>query len=221
MRRLLLAALAALAAVVSVAAPAQASTRTGLPTVELLTVSQYVTTADLQAALPAFQTAVSRDFAPAWGQDATLFVGDPAHPSPATMTITVSDTPDCLGCGGYHDRTARRQPYAKVFWLPDESWQLILTHELFEMLADPQANRYARYHDRTWLVEVGDPVESGFYAYRIGGVVISDFILPAWYDAGATGPYDFAGALRRPGQVGRHGYASWRTDDGRWHQVFD
>lgn len=210
------------AAAALAASPPPARADSGKPVVELMTTSVLVSTEQLQAALPAFQTAVSRDLGPAWNLDATLIVGDPAHPVPADMTLVITDWPDCMWCGGYHWVTANGQPYAKVF--PDdgpgaEAWTLVVTHELFEMLVDPLANRFARLQGKQWLVEVADPCESGFYAYFIGQVAVSDFVLPTWYQARGRGPFDFTGFFVRPGQVGRHGYASYLKPNG-WGQVF-
>lgn len=195
------------------AAPAHAGT---IPRVELFTTSSTVPRAELEAALPMFQTAVSRDLAPVWGTDAVLFVGDPAKPEPADMTVTIREAANCWSCLGYHWITAKRQPYALVFDVSTiDSWQLTLTHELFEMLVDPQANRTMTRNAKTWLVEVADPCESGFYAYFIDGVAISDFITPRWYDNSYPGPIDFTQSFSHPGQIGRHGYAAW-YDGTRW-----
>src|SRR4249919_728666 len=169
--------------------------------------SAEVTNADIANSLPAFQTAVSRDFAPVWGTDAVLTT-DPAAEQTANMLVYVNDEPDCWGCLGYHDVVLGRPTsyvFADLAEQYHDSWQLILTHELFEMLADPWINRYAIWSHRTWLVEVCDQVEDGYYAYRIGPVVISDFIFPKWFDSRLKGPVDFTHGLKRSGQIGRHG----------------
>jgi hypothetical protein len=177
--------------------------------------------ADVVAALPSFQTAISRDFARVWGTDATLTT-DPAFAVTADMEIIVDDNaPDC-GCLGYHDVVGKRPVsyiYAETGAKYNESWQLTFTHETFEMLVDPWVNRFANWNGRTWLVEVADQVESGFYAYTIDGVVISDFITPRWFSPNLRGPFDFTHGLKRAGQIGRHGYASYWLG-GAWGQVF-
>ena len=185
--------------------------------------STVVPSADVAAALPAFQTAVSRDLAASWGTDAWLTT-DPAFAKSAAMVVKLEDDATCMGCLGYH--TVEGRPVSHVFARTGaeygESWQLTFTHELFEMLVDPWVNHLALWGGRTWLVETADPCESGFYAYRIDGVVISDFITPRWYDRSLPGRFDFTGAFRRPGQIGRHGYASYRDPNawGGWGQVF-
>lgn len=201
--------------------PAVASADPSAPVVYVGNLSTVVPQADLEAALPAFQTAVTRDFAPVWGVNVTLTT-DPAAASTAAMVVNVEDYSPVFGALGYHDVIGRR-PTSRVFAATgasyNESWQLTFTHELFEMLADPWINHFAIWNGRTWLVEVADQVESGFYAYTINGVVISDFVTPRWYNAKLRGPFDFTRKLKRAGQIGRHGYASYWAGGG-WQQVF-
>jgi hypothetical protein len=217
--RSFVAALAATAALVFIPTALASS-----PVVYFDNQSTTVPQAEVVAAVAAFQVATSRDFAPAWGLDAVLTT-DPLYKDTAAMTVQIADDADCLGCLGYHD-IANGKPISYVFAKTsaefNETWQLVATHELFEMLADPWINRFAIWNKRTWLVEVADPCESGLYAYTIGGVVISDFITPAWYGSIRGKPVDFTRSLRKPGAIGRHGYASYRDprSPNGWGQVF-
>ena len=186
-------------------------------------VSSAVTQAELEADLPAFQLAVSRDLQRFWGVDAVL-TANPSDRPAAQMVVSLEDDATCLGCLGEHD-VVKGVPtafvYAHTSALFNEAWSLVFTHELFEMLVDPWLNRFSLWNKRSWLVEDADPVESGFYAYSINGVVISDFITPAWYgsiEGKLAGPFDFTGGLKRAGQIGRHGYASY-LNSGGWHQA--
>src|SRR6266496_218740 len=111
------------------------------PLVYVSNTSTVLTDAQIQDALPAFQAAVTLDFAPAWNAPAQLVFG----PAPAgAWTIAVSDDSDVYGALGYHD-VQGSSPIAKVFARTDidngYSWQVTLTHELFEMLADPYTDR--------------------------------------------------------------------------------
>ena len=64
-----------------------------------------------------------------------------------------------------------------------ELWPRDFSHEILEMLVDPDTNRSV-YHGRVGqMVEVADPGE--WDGYRLNGVFVSDFVLPAW-SAGAT-----------------------------------
>lgn len=191
------------------------------PTVFFDNQSSTVPQADLVAAVGGFQVAVSRDLEASWGTDAQLTT-DPALP--ADMTVEIDDDATCWGCLGYHD-VVDGKPISYIFAGTsaqyNESWQLVASHELDEMLVDPWINHFARWKDRSWIVEVCDPVESGAFAYTVNGVVVSDFITPAWYGGVRGKPVDFTRGLKHPGQIGRHGYASFLKEDGTWGQVFN
>lgn len=216
MKRLLLVALAALC----VTGSAHAAART----VYVVDQSTVVHVSDLENALPAFQAAVSNDFAPVWGQDAQLELTD-AAPAGA-WTIYVQDNSTMPGALGFHN-FANGNVYARVFvrttlnW--NVAWQAVFTHELFEMLADPYIDRLT-LGPRLYLVEVSDPVEEDAFNYSLpdaGGnpTPISDFVTPAWYSKRTRGPFDFARHVAKRGEVLFGGYVSW-WQDGAWHQAF-
>ena len=79
------------------------------------------------------------------------------------------------------------QPYALVWTGGEtvESWSRDFSHEILEMLVDPETNRSV-YHDGVGhTVEVADPVE--WDGYRLDGVFVSDFVLPTWFAGATTG----------------------------------
>jgi hypothetical protein len=174
--------------------------------------------------LPAFQAAVSNDFAPAWGQDVKLvLIGKNTAPKGAwVIWLEDSDTHLCM-CYGYHDFVNGR-PIGYVY-VKDSgaAWDITFTHELFEMLADPFVNRAALVNQTFFLAEVSDPVEANVYAYirkSASGkpVKISDFILPAWYFPNSKGPFDFKRHLVAPLQILQDGYAcNWFN--GEWNCI--
>jgi len=185
--------------------------------------SVLVHKSDLTNALPAFQAAVSEDFAPLWGQDAHLIVTD--TPPSKGWAVLVQDYSDVFGALGYHGLKGDI-PFSKVFAADTvgygETWQGCLTHELFEMLADPYIDRLT-LSTRLWLVEVADPVEADAFNYTrtaLDGslVPISDFVTPAWYHKGAHKVYDFKRHVRKPFQILHRGYASY-WENNAWHQL--
>jgi hypothetical protein len=60
------------------------------------------------------------------------------------------------------------------------------SHELLEMLADPDANLCVQAsfegHSRLYAYEVCDPVQGKSCRYLVGGVYVSDFVLPSWFE---------------------------------------
>jgi hypothetical protein len=139
------------------------------------------------------------------------------------------------GEGGFH-MDKHNQPYAKVIASPaDASWTIDASHEIIEMLVDPNGNRMQTSQaiaihgdgvvdaDGTfdYLVEACDPCEADNFAYDIQGIEVSDFITPDFYDAGVrTGTqYSYMGHVTRPRQLLKGGYISYIGSDGRWQQI--
>jgi hypothetical protein len=169
---------------------------------------------DLENALHAFQFALTNDFAPWWAPNTQLIITE--TPCSTCATIVLRDESDYLGALGYHG-VFGDTPYARVFAKDaldsGYAWQAILTHELWEMLADPYANRYMKTN-RWWLVEVADPVEDDAYNYSRPAadgspVPISNFVTPRWYRRFAKPPYDFGGFVHFPQQILPGGYAAY------------
>jgi hypothetical protein len=163
--------------------------------------------------LPGFQRGV-QDYLRWWGGGpVTLRYGTaPAWSGAYQMTISPSVS---VFYSGYHS-IGPFGPYARVFTdVGGPEWQVTLTHELFEMLADPYIVRSARA-DRLYLVEVADPVEAYWY-YRLGNVAISDFVGPDWYTGGHY--FDFMHLVTKPHQLLRGGYVSY-WDGVDWAQIF-
>jgi hypothetical protein len=206
---------------------AQAATRAHRPTIYVQNTSTVISNALIRDALPAFQAAVSEDFEPIWNTDAKLiFIGQRKAPA-GGWTLSVSDYSDGSALG-YHYVTVDNVPYGRVFAHTilnyGESWEVVFTHELFEMLADPHVSRTEWSGLNFYYLEVADPVEDWHYAYYRRSltnqlVQISDFVTESWYVIGAPGPYDFKGYVKHPLQLLPGGYVSV-YEGGDWHQIF-
>ena len=176
---------------------------------------------DVAAAVPALQKQVSEHLAAVWGIDATLnFVQQGASPPGGTWWLTILDNSDQAGSVGYHDLTNEGLPLGKVFAGSDMmngyNWTVTASHELLEMLIDPDINRAVFIQDETgagklYAYEICDPCKSDQYGYQIDGVLVSDFVFPSWFEI-------VPGAGKRT--VRRHAtnYATVRTPRGRLHQ---
>lgn len=180
--------------------------------------STAVSDADLKAALPAFQKQVTRDFFPAWGENARLrFVSETAPLKSTEWELVLIDTADQAGALGYHETTNVGTPLGKVFVKTTidagYSWTVTLSHELLEMLADPWITLCAidDKADRIYAMEVCDAVEDDSLGYKIGGVLVSDFCLPSFFEAdiSTSDPRSFRGNVTRPFQLAPGGYLSF------------
>jgi hypothetical protein len=180
---------------------------------------------DITAALPAFQRAVNEDFEPLWNIGANMEFKGNVIPTGAAVIAVLDDSPqaDALGL---HDLTADGFPIGKVYAKTDldagASWTVTFTHELFELLADPEIVRSGQdANDGTFYAwEVGDAVEADNLGYTIGGTrtLISDFILPSWFERGTTATrFDFMRHLTSPYSLAPGGYIGvWDPVNNTW-----
>src|SRR5262245_48266858 len=93
--------------------------------VAVINASTVVQDNEAQATVPALQTQVHRDFAPAWGIDADLtFVPKGSQPAVDTWWLVILDNSDQAGALGYHDITSQGLPLGKVFAGTDRQYGL-------------------------------------------------------------------------------------------------
>lgn len=181
-------------------------------------------TAHLSQVTRALQTQVDRDFHMVWGSGARVGLA-PAGTTPAGVwSISVVDD-GVTGLGIDLDEDGCPRAVVRA----DADWTISVSHVLLEMIADPNGSRFMEGLDLTpdaegrrvqYLVEVCDPCE--LFHYEIDGVGVSDFVTPDFYraDAAPGAAVDFLRRLRRPLEVPRGGYLSWRgAGDGRWHEL--
>lgn len=178
--------------------------------------STALTAQTVRDALPAFQAALSKDFAPVWDADARLVYIGRKTPPANSWRIHLTDYPACVGCYGYHEY--RSGVVSAEVGVKDGNWQVVLTHELFELEADPYPRpdgtgiRSQLVGSDWYAVETGDPVEANRYSYvrkSASGkpVRISDFVTPAWFDPSSiVGPWDFKHHTTRALQILPGGY---------------
>jgi hypothetical protein len=163
----------------------------------------------------ALQKQITRDLAPIWELKATVDAFPSLDDVPVgywPMIITDEDLGDAAGI--HEDKEG--QPFALIKF--GNGWSLTASHETCEMLVDPFGNRMIsgpspkKGQGRVeFLVEVCDPSEDTPFAYRVNGIVVSDFYTPHYFDPVAANGvrYSFTGALRAPRQVLKGGYLSW------------
>src|ERR1700761_8725772 len=153
--------------------------------VALVDTTETITAAELAEVAGALNEQVQADIAPAWKIAAT--VGAYPQPPQGTWRIELHETIEVEGAAGFH-ADDRGQPYAKVA-LSDGDWTVTASHELLEMLIDPFGSRLHTAPAMSggkggsprvkYLMEAGDPCEE--IHYEVGGVSMSDFVLPSFY----------------------------------------
>ncbi len=201
--------------------------------VALVSDTSTVSFADISTVAAALQKQAARDFSPLWQVNATVSAFDALESVPVDYwPVIVRDDIDQPGAAGYHT-DENGQPFALV--QADDQWQLTVSHETLEMLADPFGNRtiagapppqapppLSGLKRVLYLVEVCDPCEDAHFAYSVNGQQLSDFLTPHYYDPkGATGTlYSFRGNIKGPHTVLDNGYVSFGNPmTNEWYQI--
>lgn len=207
------------------------------PKISIINESQALTDADIEKVIPALQRQVSEHFAPTWGLDAQLkFVAKGQSPDLGSWWMVILDDSDQAGRLGYHDLTPEGMPIGKAFAKADLdnhlSWTVTISHEILEMMVDPELNLTTFVQDgpmtgKLYAYEVCDPVEDDQYGYAIDGVMVSNFVLPTYFEptthsVGGSALYDHCGHLSGPAPMLLSGGFLGEFDVGRgqgWTQL--
>lgn len=180
--------------------------------------------------IPAWERAANGYFSKVWRSekvDIKLLAPGQNAPKGSFVARIVKNGP-VQGALAYHT-VYRGVPsivvYAGVGRFYGYSNSVSFTHELFEVLADPnistinlgwpdptiyvgqKAHHIVGIGNFAWINEVCDPVEA--YEYTDHGVQISDWVTPNWFNDQVKGPIDYLGVLKHPQQVARGGYAQF------------
>lgn len=202
--------------------------------VAVINASTVLTDQEVQKAVGPLQRQVSEHFAPAWGVNATLkFVAHNQQPEPGSWWLVVLDDSDQAGALGYHDLTSEGLPIGKVFAGTDlkygSSWTVTASHELLEMLADPDINLtvFVQPTDtsgRLYAYEVCDACEDDSLGYDVDSTTVSDFVFPAWFEdfrAPGSTQFDYQNKAHKPLELLKGGYIGvFDVSSGSgWHQI--
>lgn len=178
--------------------------------------STLVSAADAQAMTIAVDRQMVTDVEPVWNLPRTpvTFTNTPPRSARVIALVDTADDPEALG---YHTEVGAIQS-GVVGCKPEldqgarpltgpYSVSSVLSHEVLEMAVDPRCNLWADT-GKGFLVayEVGDPVQSDHY--DIGGVTVSNFVYPAWFDPNTPRgtKLDRLGTLRTPFTMSKGGY---------------
>ena len=215
----------------------------GVMNLAVVNVSTTIDDVTFDRAVAAVEAQVNTDFRPVWGVGAVLttrrvdLAGGRVNLNGGTEAVLyVGDHTGDPAAGiasvfGYHDRTRGGLPYAFVYLdvcaLRGEPWTCTLSHEVLELLADPDTTSTAPgpapegsglEGEVPFGLEVCDPTQGDHYA--IDGVLVTNFVTPAYFGQGAPGAatnfleLDLAPFGVRPG-----GYTQY--DDGAMMQRID
>jgi len=195
-----------------------------------------LTYVDVTPVVPALQQQVTGDFRPVWGVDAELtLIPQGQQPPAGSWWLVILDNSDQAGALGYHDLTSEGLPMGKVFAASDlkagTSWTVTASHELLEMLGDPNINltvfvQNSETAGMLYAYEVCDACEDDSFGYKIDDILLSDFVYPSWFEnfraAGST-RFDQMNKIQKPLQLLTGGYIGVfnATSGSGWQQITD
>lgn len=208
----------------------------------IVNASKLVKDSEAWAIAMAIQKQLQRDVLPDWGRTSArcLFIPSTDIYVPSgVLPLYLYDDPDIASVLGYHFEQAGAIS-GKVFVKPvldagggildggkiGDSVSAVASHEAIEAKFDPNVNLWA---DGPMVVgaqrfasvsfELCDPVQAG--AYLVDGVLVSDYVLRAWFDPqNAKGPFNKLGTLRAPFTVDAGGYVIGRNAPGSEASAF-
>lgn len=161
--------------------------------------ASQVTAQWLAAVAAACTVQLNRDVSPYWGGQYSVRAGSgPTDLQPSEIAFGLLDAlPDAPGAVAYHDVMGNAAPYALLALTQCKTLDDVSTgvsHEICETAGDPDVNEWCEAGDGfEYARELCDAVESGYYL--IDGVRVSDFVLPAFFQTQAPGPYCYTQAI--------------------------
>ena len=191
------------------------------PTIRISVINEstVLADADVTPVVAALQKQVTNDFRPVWGTDAELtIVPKGAQPATGSWWLVLLDDSDQAGALGYHDFTTEGLPIGKVFAASDlkagTSWTVTASHELLEMLGDPNVNLTVFVQNSNtagilYAYEVCDACEDDSLGYKIDDILLSDFVYPSWFEsfrAEGSAQFDRGSKIDAPLQLLPGGY---------------
>lgn len=198
-----------------------------MPAIAVINASTVIGDAEIRGYLPAFEQQWNRDLQPIWSTDRASFSFVPKGQAPAAGAwwLVFLDNSDQARNLAYHDLTNEGLPVSKVFvktlQADKASVSVGASHELCEMAVDPWLNSaYQDTNGKFWAGEICDPVQHDQYGYKIGQVLVTDFVTPAWFGHKyAQGAIDLQGHVKAPFEVLEAGYAQVFHHKDGWRQL--
>jgi hypothetical protein len=158
-----------------------------MPTIAIINQSD-VADADLALWVNAVQHQLVEDVAQFWslaGETILVMISQGFQAPAGSWQIIVAPNTDITNDLGYHENTAFGTPLGKVFTQTTlgfaQTISRVLSHEIIEMIADPQVQTKVTIAGTTYLAEACDPVHYDALGYPKQGVLVSDFVTPTYY----------------------------------------
>jgi hypothetical protein len=189
--------------------------------------SKHVSPDDARALVAAVDRQVREQFAPTWSRlpCPPILFDDESHIPWGMARLSFSDLWDATNFDAYHAEAGGTAigvvSVAKILEMGGSVRGAVaraFSHEVLEAHVDPYCNAWiddAR-SGISWAFEVCDPVQDDHYTHEDGGVWLSNFVTPRFFDWQSTGlaGYDHLDTLGAPFSYELGGYAETRTKSG-------
>ena len=151
-----------------------------------------------------------------WIYHASEPVNKPGH----WEMVFEDDSDDLKHFSAWHGVDSAGDPYSRTMSRRG-AVDLAGSHEAFETLGNPYVSQWAPMPFMQGVEcakEVCDPVQGDWFTVSVTifgetrKVRLQNYVLPAWFDEAAPGPYDRMGLCKRPGEIRPGGYMPLRKD---------
>lgn len=201
---------------------------TAFPHIAVINESSVVGLTDLENICAAVQHQVNQHVRPHWDVACTIAITDTYPAGSSVWPCYVTDSIPVAGALGYHeDRVGVPTLHvaAKTTTDDGQSVAVCFSHEVLEALIDPWCSCATQVtSNKFYAQEICDACEDDRYAYPIHlagrpQVLVSDFVLPAWFNGADKGPWDYVGHINQPLELLPGGYIGAWTPNTGWTQV--
>jgi hypothetical protein len=201
--------------------------------VAVLNRSTLVAPEEARRVTDALRKQLQSDYAAGWETGAEVTIEQEERAPSEAWQLVLLDDSDQADALGYHDLTETGRPLGKVFVRSVREsggqWSVAASHELLEMMADPDINLaaegFAPNDPKTaafYAYENCDPVQGDSYA--IDGVTVSNFVYPEFFEMNpARGArFDHLKLVDSEFTLRPNGYMSFLPipGGGQWQQIF-
>lgn len=176
-----------------------------MPNIAVINESTTESDTDVFGWVNAIQQQLLQDVAPFWPEAGTanLFaVPQNQRPPLNAWQVVLVDDATLADALGFHEMTQASLPLAKVFTVRTRTAQQtvsrVLSHEVVEMVVNPNVLRRQTIGADTYLVETADPVHLDRLGYEKLGVLVSNFVTPDYYRYTNGNRYDMRALLPGP-----------------------
>lgn len=199
--------------------------------IAILNRSKKVDDSYVDQVVEALQIELDGTFAKAWGTGAKLSTVDSGKDTgwEKKWNVVIVDNMEVANALGYHDLTPDGLPVGyvgvDVIDASMASMSVTISHEVFEMLGDPECNQTVDDgRGRLCWYENCDAVEADVLAIESMGMLISDYVYPTWFVPTLRGrdlKFDRQGVTTHPFDLVSGGYQGYTTQwPPNWEQEY-